>query len=94
MTPHTPTLQEAVLADERPRCDDTRQEAVLATKRKPEPGTTDAKTIDARTIESLQQMRREDAEVYLRKADTRSLVHDANIAGQRDFGSAAQRDTV
>ena len=36
----------------------------------------------------------EDAEVYLRKADTRSLVHDANIAGQRDFGSAAQRDTV
>ena len=36
----------------------------------------------------------EDAEVHLRKADTRSLVHDANIAGQRDFGSAAQRDTV
>jgi hypothetical protein len=42
----------------------TRQEAALAAKRKPEPGTTDARTFDAPTIESLQQMRREDAEVY------------------------------
>ena len=42
----------------------TRQEAALAAKRKPEPGTSDARTIDARAIESLQQMRREDAEVY------------------------------
>ena len=37
----------------------TRQEAALAAKRKPEPSTA-----DTRTIESLQQMRREDAEVY------------------------------
>src|SRR6266571_9266714 len=35
----------------------TRQEAALAAKRKPEPGTSDARTIDARAIESLQQMR-------------------------------------
>lgn len=42
----------------------TRQEAALAAKRKPEPGATDARTIDTRMIESLQQMRREDAEVY------------------------------
>ena len=35
-----------------------RQEAALAAKRKPEPSA------DTRTIESLQQMRREDAEVY------------------------------
>lgn len=36
----------------------TRQEATLAAKRKPEPRA------DTGTIESLQQMRREDAEVY------------------------------
>jgi hypothetical protein len=36
----------------------TRQEAALAAKRKPVPRT------DTGTIESLQQMRREDAEVY------------------------------
>ena len=36
----------------------TRQEAALAAKRKPEPRA------DTRTIESLQEMRREDAEVY------------------------------
>jgi len=36
----------------------TRQEAALAAKRKPEPRA------DTGTIESLQQMRREDAEVY------------------------------
>ena len=35
-----------------------RQEAGLAAKRKPEP------TTDTRFIESMQQMRREDAEVY------------------------------
>jgi hypothetical protein len=35
-----------------------RQEAALAAKRKPEP------TADTRAIESMQQMRREDAEVY------------------------------
>jgi hypothetical protein len=36
----------------------TRQEAALAAKRKPPPSA------DTGTIESLQQMRREDAEVY------------------------------
>jgi len=36
----------------------TRQEAVLAAKRKPAPSA------DTRSIESLQQMRREDDEVY------------------------------
>jgi hypothetical protein len=41
-----------------------RQEAALAAKRKPEPTTTDTRSTDARTIESLQQMRRDDAEVY------------------------------
>jgi hypothetical protein len=39
----------------------TRQEAALAAKRKPEPATS---TADTRMIETLQQMRREDAEVY------------------------------
>lgn len=37
----------------------SRQEAALAAKRKPEPSISDTKT-----IESLQQLRREDAEVY------------------------------
>lgn len=41
-----------------------RQEAVLAAKRKPEPAITDTRSTDARMIESLQQMRRDDAEVY------------------------------
>jgi hypothetical protein len=41
-----------------------RQEAALAAKRKPEPGAIDARSSDARLIESLQQMRRDDAEVY------------------------------
>ena len=36
----------------------TRQEAALAAKRKPPPST------DTRMIETLQEMRREDAEVY------------------------------
>ena len=36
----------------------TRQEAALAAKRKPAPSA------DTRTIETLQEMRREDAEVY------------------------------
>ena len=40
-----------------------RQEAALAAKRKPEAGT-DARSADTRMIESLQQMRRDDAEVY------------------------------
>ncbi len=40
-----------------------RQEAVLAAKRKPTP-TADTRSADTRMIESLQQMRREDAEVY------------------------------
>jgi len=38
----------------------TRQEAALAAKRKPEP----VSNADTRMIETLQQMRREDAEVY------------------------------
>ncbi|CAN7611874.1 hypothetical protein LJR220_005643 [Bradyrhizobium sp. LjRoot220] len=43
----------------------TRQEAALAAKRKPEPAAiTDTRSTNARMIESLQQMRREDAEVY------------------------------
>ena len=41
-----------------------RQEAALAAKRKPDPAITDTRSTDARMIESLQQMRREDAEVY------------------------------
>jgi len=41
-----------------------RQEAALAAKRKPEPTISDTRSIDARMIESLQQMRRDDAEVY------------------------------
>ena len=45
-----------------------RQEAALAAKRKPEPDadtrSSDARSTDARMIESLHQMRREDAEVY------------------------------
>jgi hypothetical protein len=41
-----------------------RQEAALAAKRKPEPGAIDTRSSDARLIESLQQMRRDDAEVY------------------------------
>ncbi|MBR1156327.1 hypothetical protein JQ575_37820 [Bradyrhizobium sp. JYMT SZCCT0428] len=41
-----------------------RQEAALAAKRKPEPAITDTRSTDARIIESLQQMRRDDAEVY------------------------------
>jgi hypothetical protein len=40
-----------------------RQEAALAAKRKPEPGA-DIPNADTRMIETLQQMRREDAEVY------------------------------
>jgi len=40
-----------------------RQEAALAAKRKPAPGA-DTRSADTRTIESLQQMRRDDAEVY------------------------------
>ena len=40
-----------------------RQEAALAAKRKPAP-SADTRSADTRTIESLQQMRREDAEVY------------------------------
>jgi hypothetical protein len=32
---------------------------------------------------------REDAQFHLGKTDTRSFVHDANIAGQRDLGSSA-----
>jgi hypothetical protein len=40
-----------------------RQEAALAAKRKPEPGA-DIRNADTRMIETLQQMRREDAEVY------------------------------
>ena len=40
-----------------------RQEAALAAKRKPEPAVTDTRSTDARMIESLQQMRRDDAEV-------------------------------
>ncbi|MBR1234334.1 hypothetical protein JQ611_20055 [Bradyrhizobium sp. AUGA SZCCT0182] len=42
----------------------TRQEAALAAKRKPEPSAIDTRSTDARMIESLQQMRRDDAEVY------------------------------
>ena len=42
----------------------TRQEAALAAKRKPEPSATNAGTIDTKMIESLQQLRRDDAEVY------------------------------
>jgi hypothetical protein len=38
----------------------TRQEAALAAKRKPEP----VSNADTRMIETLQQMRREDADVY------------------------------
>ena len=41
-----------------------RQEAELAAKRKPEPTFSDTRSSDARAIESLQQMRRDDAEVY------------------------------
>ena len=41
-----------------------RQEAALAAKRKPEPAAIDTRSTDARMIESLQQMRRDDAEVY------------------------------
>ena len=41
-----------------------RQEAALAAKRKPEPSLPDRRSTDARMIESLQQMRRDDAEVY------------------------------
>ena len=41
-----------------------RQEAALAAKRKPEPAFADTRGTDARMIESLQQMRREDAEFY------------------------------
>lgn len=41
-----------------------RQEAALAAKRKPEPNITGTRSTDARMIESLQQMRREDAEFY------------------------------
>src|SRR5499427_4723131 len=37
---------------------------------------------------------REDAQFHLGKTDTRSFVHDANIAGQRDLGSSAQCDTI
>ena len=40
-----------------------RQEAALAAKRKPEAGA-DTRSADTRMIESLQQMRRDDAEVY------------------------------
>jgi hypothetical protein len=40
-----------------------RQEAALAAKRKPEPGAN-TRNADTRMIETLQQMRREDAEVY------------------------------
>jgi hypothetical protein len=40
-----------------------RQEAVLAARRKPAP-SADTRSADTRMIESLQQMRREDAEVY------------------------------
>lgn len=42
----------------------TRQEAALAAKRKPEPTFSDTRSIDARMIEALQQMRRDDADVY------------------------------
>lgn len=42
----------------------TRQEAALAAKRKPAPAIADTRSTDARMIESLQQMRRDDAEVY------------------------------
>jgi hypothetical protein len=42
----------------------TRQEAELAAKRKPEPTFSDTRSTDARMIETLQQMRRDDAEVY------------------------------
>ena len=42
----------------------TRQEAALAAKRKPEATFTDTRSTDARMIESLQQMRRDDFEVY------------------------------
>jgi hypothetical protein len=41
-----------------------RQEAALAAKRKAEAGASSARDADTRYIESLQQMRREDAEVY------------------------------
>jgi hypothetical protein len=41
-----------------------RQEAALAAKRKPEPAISDTRSTDARMIESLQQMRRDDFEVY------------------------------
>jgi hypothetical protein len=40
-----------------------RQEAALAARRKPAP-TADTRNADTRMIETLQQMRREDAEVY------------------------------
>ena len=40
-----------------------RQEAALAAKRKPEP-RADTRDADTRMIETLQQMRRDDAEVY------------------------------
>jgi hypothetical protein len=40
-----------------------RQAAALAAKRKPEP-SLDARTAETKTFESLQQMRRDDAEVY------------------------------
>ncbi|MBR1146623.1 hypothetical protein JQ567_25355 [Bradyrhizobium sp. AUGA SZCCT0431] len=41
-----------------------RQEAALAAKRKPDPAISDTRSTNARMIESLQQMRRDDAEVY------------------------------
>jgi hypothetical protein len=41
-----------------------RQEAELAAKRKPEPAIIGTRSTEARMIESLQQMRRDDAEVY------------------------------
>ena len=41
----------------------TRQQAALAAKRKPE-ASVDTRSADTRMIESLQQMRRDDAEVY------------------------------
>src|SRR5437899_11345951 len=36
----------------------------------------------------------EDAELHLGKADTCRLVHDANIAGECDLGSPAERHAI
>ncbi|QOZ29193.1 hypothetical protein XH93_40820 [Bradyrhizobium sp. CCBAU 51753] len=41
-----------------------RQEQELAARRKPEPAPVAGPSAEAKTVQSLQQMRRDDAEVY------------------------------